>query len=200
MKKEIVALGCCAMLLSISSIGYSAQNASGLTGQSQYFSKGDVELGFHGSYNSFRADDGNNGDSATVNFYYVDLESSYFLTDNLSIGIDPVWFYIPKIDNFKAYGIGLEGNAQYYFQNINKHFVPYLGVHAGYLYGDAESYGSSASDSINTYGVQAGFDVPINKNVFFDTQLKWTDYNLPNDWNDVDLSATQVLLGLKIKL
>ena len=216
MKKKILALACCTMLLSISSVAlaYGAKGTNGLTEQGQYFSKGDTELGFHGSYNSFRVErsynsfraDANNkivrvetdNESENINFYYADLEVSHFLTDNFSVGIDPVWFYIPKIDNFKAYAFGLEGNAQYYFQKINKHFVPYLGVHTGYLYGDAEYNGDSENNNITTYGVQAGFDIPINNNVFFDTQLKWTDYNLP--WDDIDLSATQVLLGLKIKL
>lgn len=201
MKKKILALACCTVLLSISSVVYSAEGTNGgLAEQGQYFSKGDMELGFHGSYNSFRVDA--NNASTNLNFYYADFDAAYFLTNNFSVGINPGWFYIPKIDDgwggfFKAYALGLEGNAQYYFQ-VNKHFVPYLGVHAGYYYANAETNGVSENDDINTYGVHAGFEVPINNNVFFDTQLKWTDYNLP--WDNIDLSATQVLLGLKIKL
>lgn len=196
MKKKILGLACCTMLLSISSVVYGAEGTNGIAEQGQYFSKGDTELGFHGSYNSFRADVDN--ESTNINFYYANLGASHFLTDNFSVGINSVWFYIPKIESFKAYALGLEGNAQYYFQKINKHFVPYLGVHAGYLYGHSDADGDSGSGHVNTYGVQAGFDVPINNNVFFDTQLKWTHYNLP--WDDVDLSETQILLGLKIKL
>ena len=162
--------------------------------EGQYFQKGDWEVGFHGSYNniSIEVDD----DSEDVDFFYADLEASYFIIDNFSIGVNTVWFYLPEIEDFEAYALGLEGNARYHFQ-VNQHFVPYLGVHAGYYYANAEYDGDSDSDSINTYGVHAGFKVPINDNVFFDTQLKWTDYDLP--WDDVDLSATQVLLGLKIK-
>jgi opacity protein-like surface antigen len=165
-----------------------------LAEQGQYFSKGDTEIGFHGSYNYISVDVDN--ESENIDFFYADLEASYYLIDNLSVGVSTVWFYLPEISNFTAYALGLEGNARYHFQ-VNQHFVPYIGAHAGYYYADADIDGTSESDSINSYGVHAGFKVPINDNVFFDTQLKWTDYNLP--WDGIKLSATQFLLGLKIK-
>lgn len=162
--------------------------------EGQYFSKGDWELGFHGSYNDISIDVGD--DSTNIDFLYADLEASYYLIDSLSIGVNTVWFYIPEIEIFDAYALGLEGNARYHFQ-VNKHFVPYLGVHAGYYYISADVDGGSESEDMNTYGVHTGFKVSINDNTFFDTQLKWTDYDMP--FEDVDLSATQILLGLKIK-
>jgi len=54
-------------------------------------------------------------------------------------------------------------------------------------------------DTMWTYGGQVGFKVPINDNVYFDTQLKYSWFQLPSSCA-MDISATQLLLGLKIKL
>lgn len=162
--------------------------------ESQYFKKSDWELGFHASYNNISIDI--EDESEDVDFFYADLDTSYYVLDNFSIGVNTVWFYLPEVEGLKAYALGLEANARYHYQ-INQHFVPYLGVHSGYYYGNADIDDESESDHINSYGIHAGFKVPINENVFFDTQIKWTDYDMP--WDYIDLSAIQVLLGLKIK-
>ena len=165
-----------------------------LAQQGQYSSKGDSEWGFQGSYNNISVDDGD--ESVNVDFFYADLNASKFLTDDFSVGISTVWFYLPEIETIEAYALGLEANARYHFQQ-KPNFVPYVGAHAGYYYARAESDGESESDNITSYGFHGGFKVPINDNVYFDTQLKWTDYDIPFD--DLDLSALQVLLGLKIR-
>lgn len=170
---------------------FAASTTTVLAEEGQYFSKSDLELGFHGSYNNISVD------SENTDFIYADLATSYYLIDNFSIGANATWFYLPEREDFKAHALGLEGNIMYHFQ-INKHFVPYLGAHAGYYYVSADIDNESEHDNVNIYGAHGGLKVPINENVFFDTQLKWTDYDIP--WDDVDLSATQILLGLKIKL
>ena len=169
--------------------------AMSIAAEQQYYQKGDWEVGFAGSYNyvNVEVDD----EDEEIDFFYADLNASYFIINNLSIGVSTVWFYLPEIEDFEAYAIGLEGNIRYHFQ-VNEHFIPYLGGHAGFYYAEGDYDGDTESESLNTYGLHAGFKVPINDNVFFDTQLKWTEYDLP--WDGVELSATQVLVGLKIKL
>lgn len=161
----------------------------------QYFKKGDIELGFSGSYNNINFE--SNGESENIDFFYADLKASYFIIDNFSFGMNTAWFYLPEVESFEAVALGLEGNVKYHYQ-VNKNFVPYLGVHAGYYYADAEIDGESEDDSIKTIGLHGGCKIPINNNIFFDIQLKWTDYDMP--WDDIDLSATQVLLGLNMKI
>lgn len=184
MNKFMIALLCV--------LGASATTVSADDGQ--YFGKGDFELGLSGSYNYVDLE--MNGQSETIDFFYADLGGSYYLLDNFSVGISTVWFYLPKVEGFEAYALGVEGNLRYHYQ-VNKHIVPYIGAHAGYYYADAEIDGTSEDDHINSYGVHAGFKVPINDHVFFDTQLKWTDYDMP--WDTIDLTSTRVLFGLNIK-
>ncbi len=159
-----------------------------------FFQKGDLEAGFSGSYNRISVDV--NDDSEDIDFFYADLGLSYFIIDNLSVGINTVWFYLPEIHDIEAYALGFEGNVRYHFQ-VNKHFVPYIGAHAAYYYANADIGNNSESEDMTAYGLHGGFKVPINENVYFDTQLKWTDYDMP--WDEIDLSSVQVLLGLKIK-
>jgi opacity protein-like surface antigen len=159
-----------------------------------YFKAGTWEVGFHGSYNhlNVEVDD----ESEKINFFYLDGAVSYFPINNFSIGVNTMWFYLPEIEDISAYAIGLEGNARYHFQ-MNQHFIPYIGAHVGGFFVNAEVEGESESEDANSYGFHAGFKIPINDNVYFDTQLKWTDYKLPLD--ETDLKTTQVLLGLGIK-
>ncbi|MFZ4394963.1 MAG: hypothetical protein ACOYOU_04975 [Kiritimatiellia bacterium] len=55
------------------------------------------------------------------------------------------------------------------------------------------------NDTLTSYGVQAGFLVPLNANVSLDTCVKYTSYQLPRAWH-TDLDSTQVLMGFKMKL
>jgi len=151
---------------------------------SNQFNKGDLELGFSGSYSDYSID----GESLDITS--IDLEASYFLMDNLSIGVNTAWFMF-TIDGLEATAIGLEANARYHFQ-INQNFIPYVGIDVGNFYINLDD----ETENIATYGAHLGFKTPINKNVYFDTQLKWTDYDLPEN---IELTSTQILLGLKIK-
>jgi opacity protein-like surface antigen len=162
--------------------------------ESVYFKKGDWELGFSGSYNNVRIKSGDTKED--VNLFFADLKASYFVIDNLSVGMGLVWLYLPKVEGISAYAIGPEANIRYHFP-VNKSFIPYLGIHAAYYYAHADIDDSSGNEDMVSYGAHVGFKVPVNENVFFDTQLKYTDYNMP--WDEIDLSTIQVLLGLNIK-
>ena len=188
--KKLVVLAL-AFLLCLPFVSY-AESIGGA--ENQYFQKGDWEVGFHGSYNNLnvKVED----ESEKINFLYLDGAVSYFLTNNFSIGVNTSWLYLPEVEDIEAYAIGLEGNARYHFQ-MNRRFIPYIGAHVGGFFVNAEVEGKSESENANSYGFHAGFKIPINDNVYFDTQLKWTDYKLP--WDETDLKTTRVLLGLSIK-
>ncbi|HEY9248752.1 MAG TPA: outer membrane beta-barrel protein [Rariglobus sp.] len=164
---------------------------------SAYFKKGDILLEFSGSFTHATAN--GDGESASVNFVYADIGASYFLTDHISTGADTFWLYVPESGDVdgSALAVGLEWNVRYHF-NVSRYFYPYVGVHAGYAFGRIEGDDDSESDHLTTLGAHAGFVIPVNDNVFFDVQLKYTDYDIPVA--DFDLGTTQLLLGLKIKL
>jgi len=155
----------------------------------QQFTQGDWLLGFSGSYNRIEAD----GDSANV--LYADVDFSYFIKDNWSLGISTFGLLIPEGGEVEdtGYAIGLEPNLRYYFKNESK-YTPYVGVHAGYAYASV----ADESESISTYGLHAGVLFPLTESAYFDTKLKWSEYNLPDE-ADIDLSTLQLLVGFKIK-
>ena len=175
-----------------------------------YFKKGDVLLEFAGSFNhiGYEVKDGGDRVSGNQNLFYADIGGSYFFTDGFSSGADTFWIYVPSISGVSsqddagtesdigALAIGLEWNARYHFR-IGKHFYPYAGVHAGYAWGKITGEGGE-SDHLTTLGAHLGVDIPINERVFFDVQLKYTDYGIPVD--GLKLDTLRVLLGLKIKL
>lgn len=104
-----------------------------------YFREGDWEVGFRGSYNRFKVNAG--GESEKIDFFYLDGNISYFLTDNFSVGMNPMWFYLPEVGGIEAYALGAEGNIRYHFQKGDWNIIPYVGAHAGYLFANAEIEG-----------------------------------------------------------
>jgi hypothetical protein len=174
---------------------------SGAQDLEKYYQKGDMEVGFNGGYH--RVDISGNGESDHAGIVTVSADGSYFINDEISFGLGTVFTYLPdtSIENgnsFSGFLGGLEASAKYHFQ-INKKFIPYLGVNLAYGLAWGESNRDSSSENFWTYGFSTGFKVPINKNIYFDTQLKFTEYEA-DFLDDIDLSTTQVLLGLKIKL
>ncbi len=201
-------IACAVAMFSLNGVAQEAQNE-------QFFSKGDWVVGLNGSYNWINAEYGKASESASVAL--LQAEGNYFVTDAISVGVNTMWMYLPEVEGVKAYAYGLESNVRYNHQ-VNQHMVAYVGANLGYAYGKVDvparraaknlgygyAYGKvdvggdSLDDSLSTYGLHAGFVVPINENIFFDTQLKWTCYDLPVD--GLDLDTVQVLFGLKIKL
>lgn len=152
--------------------------------------KGDWLVGFSGSYNHISTSAG------SFDFFYADVDFSYFFHDNWSAGASTFGILVPsngEIDD-TGYAFGLEPNLRYYFQNSSK-YTPYAGAHAGFAYGELGSEG----DSLYTYGAHAGVLFPLTESSFFDVQLKWTEYDLPGDADEIDLDTLQVLLGFRIQ-
>lgn len=175
--------------------GVTVPNTAPAPDTGNYFHQGDFLLGFDGSYNHLGASVGDT--SGSLSFFYLDAGVSYFVMDNLSVGLNTNWFYIPKTYGVSAYALGLELDPKYYFQGLNSHFVPYVGVHGGMLYGNVDAGGGNASKTITDLGADLGVIFPINKNVYIDLDLKYTKYyNL----DDIQLDTFQVAIGLKIKL
>jgi opacity protein-like surface antigen len=162
-----------------------------------FFKKGDVLAELSGSFNHASYNSGS--ESGTVNFVYADLGASYFFTSELSSGADTFWLYVPKIgdSDASAKAVGLEWNGRYHFK-VSRYFQPYVGLHTGYAWGSVQGSGDTESHHINTLGGHVGFVIPINDNVFFDVQVKYTDFRLHVP--GIKLDTTRVLFGLKIKL
>lgn len=160
-----------------------------------YFKKGDWLVGFQGSYNHIDIDVGGSGE--TFDLYYASGGADYFLTNSLSSGVNSILIYVPDVAGIEVTAVGLEWNARYHLQ-FGKYWLPYAGVSAGYAWGQIKGFGGSTSDHLTTLGGSVGTIIPINDNVYFDIQLKYTDFDLPV--SGVNLDTTQILLGLKIKL
>jgi opacity protein-like surface antigen len=174
--------------------------SSALADGENYYSTGDIEVGFSGGYHRVHASDGD--DSATLDIVTVSADGSYFFNEHFSLGLGTVFSYLPEIDfggdDVSAFLGGLEANARFHYQ-INKYFIPYIGAHAAYGLAWGESDGNDETEDFWTYGPQIGFKIPVNDHVYFDTQAKYTIFEA--DWlDDVDLDTFQVLFGLKIKL
>ena len=171
-----------------------------------YFKKGDVLLEFNASFNHAgyqQKHEDDDDDSGSVNFFYAEIGASYFLTDHISSGAETFGIIVPDVgsENISVFAYGLEWNARYHFK-LGKYFYPYVGVNAGYALArvseDDDGGRSSSTEHLSTLGAHIGVDIPINDHVFFDVQLKYTDYDIPLD--GLKLDTLRVLLGLKIKL
>lgn len=160
-----------------------------------YFVQSTWEAGLKASYSSVEYSNGT--DHEKIDFIYADIEAAYFALDNLSLGLATTWLYVPDVNNKgKVAGYGLEGSVRYHFQ-VTPNFIPYLGVHAGYYDAKIETKNRTRNDSIKDYGFHGGFKVPINENIYYDTQFKWTEYDISLE--DIDISQMQILMGLKVK-
>lgn len=158
-----------------------------------YFRKGDWLVGFQGSFNHINIEE--NGNSDSFNFFFANIGVSRFVTDNISLGIDSIFIYVPETNGTEAIAAGGELNAKYHFA-YGKYLHPYVGVHAGYAWGKVKD-GHSESDHLCTVGGSVGSIIPINDNVYLDFKLKYTYYDLPVN---IDLDTIQFLVGLNIKL
>jgi outer membrane protein W len=185
------------LLLALLTIA-SAAMASSLS----FYEAGDVELGLLGSYSHLDASA--SGSHVSANLAYLDVDGAYFVTENISIGLGTELLYAPSIkagDSEADVFAGLLAmNARYHYQ-VNSYFIPYVGVHLGYGLASVGGDSDRETTSITSGGAQLGFKVPVNDHVYFDTQLKYTDYsNIEFGDTGIDLDSTQVLFGLKIKL
>lgn len=161
---------------------YSPSGGAGL-------SAGDWLVGFSGSYNYLSTDEG------SLSAFTVNVDASYFLEDNISVGLNTFGIFIPSagLPEDSGYAIGFEPNLRYYFPNDSP-YLPYVGVHGGLGYLD---FGDD-SETIGTYGLAVGVVVPIGESSYFNAELKWTEFETSDDV-DLNLTAIQVLLGFKVK-
>jgi len=165
-----------------------------------YFNQGDWVVSLSGSFNHFSIKSDDFSESANIAIAKVDV--SYFLTNNISVGIAPFALALPeeedeKLKGFGNFAVGLEPNIRYHFQQFER-FVPYVGVHAGYAFGVNDS---DNSEYLITLGVHAGLQMPLRENVFLDAQLKWTDYSFSNsaEKDNIGVQSLRLLFGIKFK-
>jgi len=149
-------------------------------------SKGMWEAGGSASWNKLDVD------GMDAYFLTGQGEVAYFLTDGLSLGAGVMGAYLfdeGDVDE-DATLLGLEVNLRYHLPAIGC-AVPYVGIHGGWAYLDA---GGDTDDGL-MYGAHAGLKFPIAANVFFDTQVRYTMFEM--DEAEMDLDTLQVLFGIR---
>jgi len=154
----------------------------------QGFTRGDWLLGFAGSYTRLSVED------ESINLFSGQIDASYFVMDNASIGLNTVGLIADTDVTDTLWALGLEPNLRYYFQNASS-FTPYVGIHGGWTHLDAGDIGDT---DVWTYGAHGGILVPLTESAYFDAALKWTEWELEDDF-DLDLDTLQVLIGLKVR-
>ena len=85
----------------------------------------------------------------------------------------------------------LELESNYHFMT-DKDIVPYVGPHVGMLAFE-DDYDS---ETVLTYGAQAGVKAFVSENVALDFQLRWTHYEL--DDFDSETDTFSLLVGVNV--
>ena len=140
-------------------------------------------------------------------------EVSYFIMDNLSIGViaDVSWqrwkYNDGGSETENATEMAAELLGRYYFPLCNNRIIPYVGATLGGGYGFySDKWGTGQSDSwdgyLTTYGGQTGFLVPLNASVMLDTCVSYKRTERQgSDWNseNKDQGETMLSMGFLIK-
>lgn len=150
----------------------------------RFFSAGDWTIMANVGAAGIGAEDAS-GDYEMGGFIAGGLEAGYFVTDNIAIGIAATAQHF-DVDTVSATGIGLLPNVNYFFDGLD-HFVPYLGVHAGYSYYDVDVEGTNVDDDDDgfAYGAQVGAAIPLNGYSFVDVRLTYSRI-------DLDVGRTEI--------
>jgi outer membrane protein W len=172
------------------------------TTEGGFLKEGTILYGGNLAFNNVNADSGNS--RTDLSMFGVNAEANYFLMDNVSVGLaaNMLWAEISNNQVGKAeatLGYG-ELVGRYHFPVCNDRLIPYVGaaLGAGMAYGKVDG-GADLQDTVTSWGLQAGFLVPLNDNVALDTCLKHTRYELDDSYQ-MNLNSTMVLMGFKMKL
>jgi len=178
-----------------------------------FLKQGTIEYGGSFGYSSVNVDQRTTSVGGNLSVLKAVAEADYFVIDNLSVGLagNVDWVRgdlggVPLVGGGIANATLMYGElvGRYHFPLCNDRIIPYVGATLGAGYGMATinlpgGAKIEADDTLTSYGVQAGFLVPLNANVSLDTCVKYTSYQLPRAWH-TDLDSTQVLMGFKMKL
>jgi outer membrane protein W len=172
-----------------------------------FLQAGTIEYGGSFGYSSYSVE--SMGERGQISLLKGAAEVDYFVIDNLSVGlVGNVDWLRGKMNNAGVANATLvygELVGRYHFPVCNDRLIPYVGasVGAGYGIASVNPAGStdtlSEGDSMTTWGLQTGFLVPLNANVSLDTCIKYTAYQLPDDWQ-TNLDGIQIIMGFKMKL
>jgi hypothetical protein len=123
-----------------------------------------------------------------------------FIKDNVSIGAA----IRPQISTEK-YGDGdTEKSAQLFFLGRGDYYlatdgsspwVPYLGLHAGFINYTYESGGESDSKTVLTYGLQGGGKYFLTENTSMNVELDFSRYTRESDAGSKDVDVITLLFG-----
>ena len=165
-----------------------------LSTKSELFNSGDWLVGGLFSYDRFGQS------NERIDFYALDLEADYFLTNNFSLGFESKVSIADDSEN-RDVTVGLGVHGRYYF-NTNSAFTPYVGIHYSYNHSDSDSKenipGDGGSDTFGGLGAHIGTLAKIRSNMYFDARLSFTDYNI-SDSNDKEFINQNTTLSIGVK-
>ena len=174
--------------------GEGANASAGGGAEPAPYEAGDIELSFAGGYNWTTTDTGGDDqDSHTIN---ASGNAAYFVTDAISVGVGALGMYVIDAGDVDedTLLIGAELSADYHFCGLGR-LVPYLGLHGGYGY-----ITTGESEHMWEYGAHGGVKYLVTDTVFINAQLRYTKFDLDDNDIDVDLDATQAMVGLGFRL
>lgn len=143
--------------------------------------KGASEFSANGSLSQLTAktDDYKITENATLAM----LGYNYFLTDQVSAGVNLLYIGIKDKDNDGSTSStsvpGIDLNAKYHFIfSKSQTVVPYLGLQGGWIKMSLKSDGDSISGSAGSYGGMGGVKFFITENLSFNTELNYRRYDM----------------------
>lgn len=159
---------------------------------------GKTSLGF----NNFSINASGN-DSSKLSVFYITPSASYFVIDNLAIGVGLDYATI-KVKDVKDYGfndkdlnlsaLSIVPSATYYFNSTN--IKPYLGAGLGYGVVKLEDYSKNGL----VWNVNGGLVYLINNNVGINAGLKYAQIRMKEDNVKVNFNNLSVAAGFSIFL
>ena len=121
------------------------------------------------------------GDKSKSESFFVAPEADYFAKDNLSLGLIASCDVERKKEtgyNWTQTALVAELVGRYYMPICENKMIPYVGATLGGGYAmDSDSDDSTADSFLTTYGGQAGFLVPLNASVMFNTCLSYKRFH-----------------------
>lgn len=150
---------------------------------------GDVELGLNAQLRHISySDDDSDSD---INMLMLGIKAGYFFTDNISLGLSFMGVSMSSDDDDTG-ALFFEVEPNYHFMTDST-LVPYVGMHAGLIYATS----GDDSETVPSYGAQAGIKNFFSENVALDVQLRWTHYSLEfGDDDEASIDDYGIIVGL----
>lgn len=158
---------------------------------------GSNEIQAQGSFQHVDMGSDNDRTQDTVSFGLV---GNRFVTDNLSLGLSLRQSASTQDDGdgneTKRSQTFFQGRVDFYIASQSS-VVPYIGAHGGIISYTYDSEYSDTSESVFTYGPQAGMKFFVRENVSLNTELDVSIYTPEADESssEDDVTVTSLMVG-----